>query len=250
MLTRRNRSAAVRPALAPPFEGHGPDGAERATFAAVLSGVRRPFPQSPGFLQTLPGKTAGPSPDRTNGGPPATPPPTRSGPGGSNPPQSTNPRCPRTSGGTQTRPPQTPRPPIPPPITPRRPPPYPGPDESANPTTQPEQQTVKRPDLPPNNPPPHLTGPGITTAVTRETRPSPPPRPPSVIRARGWPHPPGPSPGSRHLGASAPASHRAASPSLRPGRPPGIPGHPRISALAPPPHTPPPPCPPLLSPPP
>ena len=66
MLTVRNRSAAVRPALAPPLEGHGPDGAERATFAAgCFWGVEAAFRQIHGVLQTAVGYTGGHVPDPT-----------------------------------------------------------------------------------------------------------------------------------------------------------------------------------------
>jgi peptide-methionine (S)-S-oxide reductase len=66
LLKLRNRNAAVRAPSAPPFEGHGPDGAERATFAAgCFWGVEAAFRQINGVLQTAVGYTGGHVPDPT-----------------------------------------------------------------------------------------------------------------------------------------------------------------------------------------
>jgi peptide-methionine (S)-S-oxide reductase len=66
LLKLRNRNAAVHSPSAPPFEGHGPDGAERATFAAgCFWGVEAAFRQINGVLQTAVGYTGGHVPDPT-----------------------------------------------------------------------------------------------------------------------------------------------------------------------------------------
>jgi peptide-methionine (S)-S-oxide reductase len=66
MFKLSHQNSTVQQALPPPFEGHGPDGAERATFGAgCFWGVEAAFRGTPGVLQTAVGYIGGHVPNPT-----------------------------------------------------------------------------------------------------------------------------------------------------------------------------------------